>query len=67
MEDFTIFQEMKDIVKCSMSQIEYEFHFFRSTHFFMNQKYAIEENVIAVWKRDHNLEKDVFVKTFFGT
>lgn len=30
MEDFTIFQEMKDIVKRSMSQIKYEFHFFFS-------------------------------------
>lgn len=68
MEDFTIFQEMKDIVKRSMSQIKYEFHFFFSDlpMSIWTRNMLLKEMWLLCGKETITWKNDEFVKPFLA-
>lgn len=68
MEDFTIFQEMKDIVKRSMSQIKYEFHFFFSDlpMSIWTRNMLSKEMWLLCGKETITWKNDEFVKPFLA-
>lgn len=67
MKDFTIFQEMKDIVKRSMSQIKYEFHFFSDLPISIwTRNMLLKEMWLLCGKDTITWKNDEFVKPFLA-